>query len=254
MVVALLLSSLLAQSPDVGLTLSVAVRVPKERQSALLDQVARELSGAGLSLKRLDTICAGDEACLSGVARNQKLPVLVAAALSAAGRETLIDLEALTGDDPRPFTHVTLTIGKQLDENVKTALRLFAADVKQRLAPPQVVKPPDAPLKTEVVPPPKEPPPPLAEPLPPEPAKSRVGPLALGIGAVAAGAVSAGFGLAGNGSIQESQRNVDGVSPYTRQQANDLRQQGNTQLSVALGTGIAAGALAAAALVWLVAD
>ncbi|MFT3711572.1 MAG: hypothetical protein QM817_28380 [Archangium sp.] len=75
----------------------------------------------------------------------------------------------------------------------------------------------------------------------------------MGGGAVASGVVSGIFlGLAA--SKDASLRNTSNPSPYTRAQAETLAAEANGEYTVSLATGLAAGALATAAILWIVTE
>jgi len=92
----------------------------------------------------------------------------------------------------------------------------------------------------------------VVAPLAPTAPRSRVPAYVLGGGAVASGVVSGVFLALATGTNAQLTTAQDNT--LTRPQAQALVDQANAQYTVSLATGLAAGALAVAAVVWLVTE
>lgn len=262
----LLLLALLAQAPapQGGLTLSFAMKVPFDRQLSTLGELERELNAGGLKTRRVQTQCSGEPKCLAAACRVEQVQVLIGVTLAAIGKDVGVDLESFIPTRETAVAHLTLALkGGRLSAQDRTEVAKFARETIALL-------PANDPFSRAEAPPPKTDAPKLEAPpsllpetgareefvaAPLEPKKLPWAPIALGIGALAAAGTSATFGVLGAQSRQQLYETPDGVrSVHTREQALALQKTAQTQLTVSLVAGIAAGALATAAIVWWLAD
>jgi len=248
-----LLTALLAAAPATGLTLSTQMGKPTTPAATYLDAIEQALVAGQLPVRRLPLLCEGRRECLLAGAQNAKLPGIVAITVAYGKKQTTLDLEALRSSDGTTVSQLTFAVTGRLTEADKAKVKAFAAQVATALTP--VVS--DAP---KVDPPPEESKLTVREPekkidlvLPVKEPKSKVPGWAFAGGALAAGVTSGIFvGIAGGTRAQLE--NTPNPSPLTRTEAEGLAAKANTEYSVALAIGLAAGALATAAIIWLVTE
>lgn len=246
---------LLCAAPASGLTLSSQLGKSALSVSTVLDAVEQELVAGKLPIRRLGLSCDGDRECLARAAREAGLPALVSVSIAWSKKHSTLDLEAVRAVDGVSLAQLTFTFSGRFSEANREAMRGFAARVVEALAPPTSDQP-----RVEVTPPtsgaplpalPLEPKPEfVSAPLPPV-KHSRVPAWVLGGGALAAGVVSGVF-LA-TASVKNEQLQVN-PNPLTREAAGGLANQANAEYTVSLAAGLAAGALATGAVLWLVTE
>jgi hypothetical protein len=255
---ALLAAVVVSQPASVGLTLTLSVKVPADRERQTLEMLEREFAAAGLPTRRFDARCDGELVCLADFARRDGLAGLVAVTLGASPRGVVVDLDAARTDDHASVAQVTFEAEKVLSPAAREKLKKFAEATAEGLRPRAAVTAPplpvaaDAPVAPRLAPvveapqvavlvvPRREPP-------------SKIPGVVLGLGALGLAAASAGFGVVGLGVQGRATASPDGLnSALTRGEAQQLTSRANTDFTVSLATGIAAGALATAAVLWLV--
>lgn len=250
----MLLALLLAAAPATALTLSEQMGKAGTPVSVYLDAVEQELVTSGVPVRQLNLSCGGKRECLLAGAKSAGLPALVAVTVAYGKRQTTIDLEALRTSDGTTLSQLTFTVASRLSESDRAAVQKFGAKLAAALAPsdaPRVEKPVEPPPRLAV----NEPPLPAVElwATPVKAPRSTVPGWLLGGGAVVAGATSGLFlGLAT--SSRSALESTPDPSPLTRAQATGIAADANRDYSVALATGLAAGALATAAIIWLVSE
>lgn len=247
-----LLTSLLTATPATGLTLSVQVGRDATPPTAYLDALEQDFLAVGQPVRRLDTSCEGERACLIAAAHAERLPSVVAVTLAAGKKQTTIDLEAVRVRDGATIGQLTFVVVGRLGDAEHTAVKDFATRLIDTLG----EAPLDRPVVVAPIPlTPEKPVDPLALTTPaPAPApRTKVPAILLGGGALASAATSGVFlGLATDARAQLE--GLPAQPDITRRDATDLAASANRDYSVALATGIAAGALATGALIWLLAD
>ncbi|MGV3620001.1 MAG: hypothetical protein ACO1OB_04240 [Archangium sp.] len=252
MLLPLLTLSLLSAAPATGLTLSAQVGKSSTPATVYLDAIEQEFLASRLPVRRLPLQCEGKRECLVDAAKKAGLPAIVSLTIASGRKQTTLDLEAVRVRDAVVIGQLTFVSTGRLGEEEKKQVRAFAKTIFDSLSEPEPV------AKTDV---------PLVEPrllpgnvdagvnvvtLTPEP-RSRVPAYVMGGGAIA-GAITSGvfLGLAtGARGELENQPNPANIS---RAQAQALANTANTDYSVALAAGIAAGALATGAIIWLLTE
>jgi len=252
-----LLLAALAGTPEVGLSVAFSVKVGADRERVVLELVEKGLADEGLPTRRFDARCSGEVTCSTDVARREGLSGLVLVTLAAAQKNVAVDLEAFRVEDRSSVAQTTFTLtGKKLDEKALEKLRAFALAAAPAFAPrPVAVLPADAPKVTPVLaPPPPRPAPAEVVASPPAPSRRSVVPGALLFGGAAVGAgASVWLGLSGLSAQRQLEASPDGIhSALTEPQARALAVEANGRYTASLVAGMAAGALATAAVVWLV--
>ena len=243
---ALIAAAVVAQPAPIGLTVALSVKVPLDRERQTIEMLTHELAEAGMPTRGFDARCEGDPVCLTDFARRDGLAGLVVVTLGASGREVIVDLEAVRADDHTSVAQLTFLAEKTLSPAARDKLRKFAEAAAPALHP----KPIDAPIAPKLEPH-IQPAPVLVAARPPAPSKIPV--LLLGAGALGAAGASIGLGLTGLNDSARATASSDGMnSQLTLVEATRLTQQANTQFTASLATGIAAGVLATAAVVWLI--
>lgn len=246
--------TLLSAAPATGLTLSSKLGKEATPVAAFLDAIEQELIAGKRPVRRLTLSCDGKRECLLAGAREAGVPSLVAVTVAYGKKQTTLDLEAVRTLDGATLSQLTFSVTGRLSEADRASLRKFAAQLDEALREPKT----DAPLATPPVVVVGEPPPApkpavvVTQPVL-TPVRSRVPAWVMGGGAVA-GVVTSGvfLGLA-TGARSELEKTPD-PSPLTRAQADGLAARANTDYSVALAAGLAAGALATGAILWLVTE
>lgn len=254
MLTALLTTSLLAAAPATGLTLSAQVGKSSTPAAAYLDALEQEFVGARLPVRRLNLSCDEKRECLVEAARTAELPAVVAVTLAAGKKQTTIDLEAVRVSDAATVGQLTFVVTGRMEDAERAQVRAFARQLYETLAAPEPK--PDTPLvKEPVVLTPVNPVDPLAltPPPPPPTSRSRVPAYVMGGGAVA-GAVTSGIFLGLASSTRAQLESTPDPSPLTRVKADELAATANRDYSVSLAAGIAAGALATGAIIWLLTE
>lgn len=249
-----LLTALLAAAPATGLTLSTQMGKATTPAATYLDAIEQALIAGQLPVRRLPLLCEGRRECLLAGAQNAKLPGIVALTVAYGKKQTTIDLEALRTSDGTTVSQLTFAVTGRLSEADKAKVKAFGEQVAAALTPvvsdaPKVDAPREEPKLTTPVNEPKK----IDLALTAKEPKSKVPGWAFAGGALAAGVTSGIFvGLASGTRAQlESTPNP---SPLTRVEAEQLAAKANGEYSVALATGLAAGALATAAIIWLVTE
>ncbi len=247
-----LVTMALASAPATGLTLSAQLGKSSTPAETYLSAIARAFEETALETRRLSTNCEGDRACLRDAGRTAGLPALVAVTLAVGKKQTTIDLEALRVHDGAAVGQLTFVVKGRFEERHLAQLRELGKQVLAALPPP--TPPDDAPTE----PPPTLPPPqdtkeadPLMLTQKPTP-RTRVPAYLMG-GAAAASAITSGIflGVASGARGELDQGLVAEPVPLTRAEAQQLVDTANTGYSVALATGIAAGALVLGTILWL---
>lgn len=244
--------SMLAAAPATGLTLSAQVGKSSTPATVYLDAIEQEFLASRLPVRRLTSACEGKRECLVDAAKGASLPAIVSVTIASGRKQTTIDLEAVRARDAAVLGQLTFVSAGRLGDAERTQLRAFARQLFDALDVPEPTT--DAPLARELQLTPKEnaqtvdltQPPPVAT-------RSRVPAWVMGGGAVA-GAVTSGIFL---GLATDSRTRLETTpdpSPLTRSQANQLAADANRDYSVALAAGIAAGALATGAIIWLLTE
>lgn len=252
MLTALLTLTVLSAAPASGLTVSVQIGKPNTPVEVFLDAIEQECVAAKLPVKRLTLSCAGERECLVKGAQASGVPGLVAVSLAYAKKEATVDLEALRTSDGVTVSQLTFSVTGRLTDADREAVRKFAARVVEALTPAVADAPVRDPKKDPVlVPEPKKDEPQVSLTTPVTP-RSRVPVYVLGGGAVATGVVSGALLAVASAHHGDLQNAPD--FKYTKSEATALVQQTNGEYTAALATGIAAGALATAAIIWLLAD
>ncbi len=249
----LLLTSALLGSGPVGLTVSAQLGKSTTPVEAYLRALEQEFLATDLPVKRLATKCEGHRECLVDAAKAASLPGIVGVTLALGKKQTTIDLEALRARDGAMVEQLTFVVKEKLEENERWQVRQFAKRVAAAIEPPKVVPLPDVPIATTLTPPPPKEDPLLLTQKSPEP-RGNAPAIVMGSAAGAAAITSGIFlGLA-TGARNELQKGTAGdPATMTRAQADQLAKTANTDYSVALGTGIAAGALAVGTVIYLLA-
>lgn len=249
-----LLSVLLAASPATGLTLSAQLGKATTPASVYLDAIEQELLAHQLPVRRLQLTCDAQRECLLAGAQAAHLPALVALTVAYKKKQTTLDLEGFRTGDGASVAQLTFSLTGRLSDADRAAVRRFAAQLVAALedarADAPVAEAPRSPARLEPVAPPAQEPVALSA-AAASPARSKAPGWILGGTAVAA-AVTSGVFL-GVGRTAHAQLETN-PQQYTRQQAEQLVTDANSGYSVALGTGLAAGALATAALIWLLTE
>jgi len=248
----LLLTSALLGSGPVGLTVSAQLGKSSTPVETYLRALEQEFLATDLPVKRLETKCEGHRECLVDAAKAASLPGIVGVTLALGRKQTTIDLEALRARDGAMVEQLTFVVKEKLEENERWQVRQFAKRIAAAIEPPKVVPPPDVPVVTTLTPAPKEDPLLLTQKTPE--ARSNAPAIVMGSAAGAAAITSGIFlGLA-TGARNDLQKGTAGdPATMTRAQADQLAKTANTDYSVALGTGIAAGALAVGTVIYLLA-
>lgn len=250
----LLLTSALLGSGPVGLTVSAQLGKSTTPVETYLRALEQEFLATDLPVKRLATKCEGHRECLVDAAKAASLPGIVGVTLALGKKQTTIDLEALRARDGAMVEQLTFVVKEKLEENERWQVRQFAKRIAAALEPPKIVAPPtDTPVAATLTPPPPKEDPLLLTQKTPEP-RSNAPAIVMGSAAGAAAITSGIFlGLA-TGARNELQKGTAGdPATMTRAQADQLAKTANTDYSVALGTGIAAGALAVGTVIYLLA-
>ncbi|MBL8918309.1 MAG: hypothetical protein JNJ54_05575 [Myxococcaceae bacterium] len=240
-----------ATAPSVGLTLSAQLGKTGTPPAVYLDVVEQELVAVGLPVRRLTTSCAGARECLIGVARTEKLAVLVGVTIAPRRKQTTLDIEALRPDDGASVAQLTFSVAERLREEDRRQVHAFAQRVKDAL--------PSAPLVDAPVREPERAPPvvvvsvPLTETPPPPPVRvtrSRAPAWILLSGAGATAVTSGIFlGFATDGRVRVEATPNPSLVP--RPEVEALAVRANRDYTIALVAGAAAAALVAGALAWL---
>lgn len=214
-----------------------------------MTEAEKQLAAVGMADPRS---CQGARSCVGRLAVIlAENGVVVAVDVAKAGSSLAVKLEAVSGDGPRVLasTDLLLPVGKW-DDQLALPVVLFARSLKEKLEAEAPPPPADAPVATapppDLTPPPQ--PPPVAEVAAAPAPRPRVLPWVLvGAAVVFAGAAAAlaATGAADQASIRDSVQQVGGepVSSLSRTQLQALEKSGNTKFSLALASGIAAGAL-----------
>lgn len=250
----MLLALLLSAAPATGLTLSEQMGKVGTPVTAYLDAIEQELVAGGVPVRQLKLSCSGKRDCLLAGAKEAGLPALVAVTVAYGKKQTTIDLEGLRTTDGTTLAQLTFTVGSRLTEPDRAAVQKFGTKLAALLSQsdvPRVEKPVEPPPRVITA----DPPPPSLELSAPKvkAARSTAPGWLLGGGAVVAGATSGIFlGLAT--SSRATLETTPDPSPLTRSQATGIAADANRDYSVALATGLAAGALATAAIIWLVSE
>lgn len=249
-----LLSALLAASPATGLTLSAQLGKATTPPSVYLDAVEQELLAHKVPVRRLQLTCDGNRECLLAGAKAAQLPGLVAVTIAYKKKQATLDLEGLRTSDGTTAAQLTFTVTGRLSDADRAAVRQFSAQLVAALE----EKPKDAPVAETPSPLPRLEP--VASPdrepaavtaAQVKPQRSKAPAWILGGTALAAGATAGVFlGLA-RGAHTELEVNP---AQYTRAEAQNSVAEANRNYSIALGAGLAAGALATAAIIALVAE
>jgi hypothetical protein len=250
----LLLASAVLGSAPVGLTVSAQLGKSTTTAESYLRALEQEFLATELPVKRLVTKCEGARECLIDAAKAASLPGVVGVTLALGKKQSTIDLEALRVRDGAMVEQLTFVVKEKLEENERWQVRAFAKRVAAALEPPKVVvaPPTDTPVAATLTPVPQEDPLLLTQ--KPVEARSNAPAIIMG-GAAGAAAITSGvfLGLA-TGARNELQQGTAGdPATLTRAQADQLAKTANTDYSVALGTGIAAGALAVGTVIYLLA-
>lgn len=246
-----LLATLLSANPATGLTLSAQMGKVNTPADAYLDAIEQELITTQLPVRRLALTCEGKRECLLAATKTAGLPALVAVTVAYGKKQTTLDLEALRVGDGATVSQLTFSVAIRLSETDRAAVRKFGAQLAASLAETKT----DAPLAEPkpdlvvVTPPPKL----ELVPAPEAPKRSRVPAWVLGGGAVAS-AVTSGVFLGLAASEQAALYAPRAQPDFTRSEAEGRAAAANTAYTVSLATGIAAGALATAAILWLVTE
>jgi hypothetical protein len=246
--------SLALAAPSGGVVLAEQIGKSSTPVSSWLDPLQADL-GTRLTLKRLGAECAGKRECVLDAGRTAGLVYVVAVTLAHGKRQTL-DLEAIRVRDGVTLAQLTFTLAGKFTDAEHTRVREFAVRVADLVAPEEKatdvpVREPDRVAAVE----PREVPDAgvqLTTSLPP-PRKSAVPAVALLGGGAAAGVASGvllGLALDKRATLD----NTPNPSPLTRPEANELAARANGEFTGALVTGLAAGALVTAAVIWLVTD
>lgn len=243
---------LLSATPGVGLTLSAELgRAETPQRLGVLDAIEGELVAAGLPVRRLSARCDGQRECLVRLGRDNALAGVVGVTLAWAKKKVTVDLEGLRVKDSAAVAQRTFTAPGRLGPPELAEVRAFAAQVATALQDAPVVVP-DTPVAETPGPslvPDEKPVEPVQVAVTAAP-RSNVPAYVMGGGAVAGGIVAGVFlGLAT--SNRNTLMKTPDPSPLTRDQANQLAADANRDYSVSLAAGIAAGALATGAVVWL---
>jgi hypothetical protein len=248
----LLTLTMLGAAPATGLALSAQMGREGTPAAVYLDAIEQELVSSKLAVRRLTLSCDGRRDCLLAGTTAAKLPALVAVTVAYTKKQTTLDLEALRTTDGATVAQLTFSVTARLGETERASLRKFGALLAEAL----VEVKPDAPV-ADAPPPQLTPdarPPPLsltAAPLAPR--RSSVPGWVMGGGAVAS-AVTSGIFLGMASSTRGSLEATPDPSPLTRAQAVSMAAEANRDYSVSLATGLAAGALAAGALIWFLTE
>lgn len=252
MLLPLLTMSLLSAAPTTGLTLSAQVGKSSTPSTVYLDAIEQEFLASRLPVRRLPLKCEGKRECLVDAARAAGLPAIVSLTIASGRKQTTLDLEAVRVRDAVVIGQLTFVSTGRMGEAEKTQVRAFAKQLFDALNEPEPVAT-DVPLAKEPT-------------LVPETVdagvnllataptpRSRVPAYIMG-GSAIAGAITSGvfIGLA-TGARSELEQQPEAAN-ITRAQANQLAATANTDYSVALAAGIAAGALATGAIIWLLTE
>ncbi|MEW5741476.1 MAG: hypothetical protein AB1938_21320 [Myxococcota bacterium] len=280
--VAALLPALLAVEPSSGaapgprapVLLSRRVSVPAKDAASLTAQVTDALNAAGSpvasnadtarSLAKLGlkdaTTCNGKPACLSEFGRQLGADWLVLTSVSkvAGERSLALELFDVSKGEVAERDSLLLPKGNKLPADL---LAGFAGKVTARLAPPPAATPdvpvkpqqPDAPVVTELTPPPREtmPPPPP----PPEPRSHAVSWAlgAAGIAALGAGVALLAVGLSTQGQVNAGTPGEDGRvrSPLTASEAQAKAGAASVQFGLAgAAAAVGLGLTTTAVILW----
>lgn len=247
----LLLTSAVLGAAPVGLTVSAQLGKSATPIETYLRALEQEFLATELPVRRLETKCDGARECLVDAAKAASLPGVVGVTFALGKKQTTIDLEALRARDGAMVEQLTFVVKDKLEENERWQVRAFAKRVAAALEPPKVT-PTDAPVATTLTPAPKEDPLLLTQ--KPTETRSNVPAIVMG-GAAGAAAITSGIflGLATGARGELSAATANDPATITRAQADQLAKNANTNYSVALGTGIAAGALAVGTVIYLLA-
>lgn len=250
----LLAAACLAAAPATGLTLSAQIGKATTPVSTLLDGIEQELLAGKLPVRRLGLACDGERDCLLKGAKAAGLPGIVSVSVAYAKKQATLDLEALRASDGVVVGQLTFSvIAGRFTEANREALRRLAAQMAEALTSPKsdtpVVEVKPKLVADAVVAPPPE----LVAPAPAPAAarRSKVPAWVLGGAAVASGVTSAVF--LGVASDANGRLNAD-PNPMTRAEAELTAAAANRDYTLALATGLAAGALATGAILWLVTE
>lgn len=253
MLLPLLTLSLLSAAPTTGLTLSAQVGKSSTPATVYLDAIEQEFLASRLPVRRLTLQCEGKRECLVDAARTAGLPAIVSLTIASGRKQTTLDLEAVRVRDAVVIGQLTFVSTGRMGEAEKTQVRAFARQLFDALVEPEPVPTTDVPLAKAPV-------------LVPENVdagvnllataptpRSRVPAYVMGGGALA-GAITSGVFLGLATGARSELENQPEAANITRAQANQLAATANTDYTVALAAGIAAGALATGALIWLLTE
>lgn len=248
----LLFASALFGSGPVGLSVSAQLGKSTTPVESYLRALEQEFLATDLPVKRVVTKCEGARECLVAAAKAEALPGIVGVTLALGKKQTTIDLEALRTRDGAMVEQLTFVVKEKLEENERWQVRAFAKRVAAALEPPKVTPPPDTPVAVTLTPAPKDDPLLLTQ--KPTASRSNTPAFIMG-GAAGAAAITSGvfLGLATGARSELEQGTLGETATLTRARADQLAKTANTDYSVALGTGIAAGALAVGTVIYLLA-
>lgn len=234
-------------APATGLTVTVQLGKPGTTSVASsLDVIEQELISVGLPVRRIDSACEGRRECLQQAAKDASLPAMIAVTIAHGKKMTTFDLEAIRASDGAAVAQSTFAVSGRLDVAERAEVHRLGVALVNALKEAE----PDAPVaevKPVLVPEPV-----VSQPVTiarAEPRSRVPGFVFLGAG-VASAAVSGvflGLGVTTRSALEMTPN----PSPLTRSMATQMASDANRDFSIALATGILAGALVTTALLWL---
>jgi hypothetical protein len=237
-VLALILCASLSQAPKVAVVPSPSLNVPARRVADLTHSLMEMIDSNGMQAAESQGTCE-NRACLISNAKNLNAVAVISVAFAAVGKDTVVDLEALTTTDGKSIAQTTFTV--RGDGHVLTIeASSFVNDVRRAL-PTQ--------KETSQEPPKKDP---NLEPEhsrePPEVVTPNKGSLVPGFVAagitLAAGTVAGVFGVLGLTENSRLHEHHDGevVSQATYDSLVQLRDSSNSHFTIGaivLGAAVA---------------